>query len=33
MSKQKNLWTKIIPEWSDGYKNLMEFANNDNHEN
>jgi len=33
MSKQKGLWTKIIPEWSDGYKNLMEFANNDNHEN
>ena len=33
MSKQKNLWTKIIPEWSDGYKNLMEFANNDTHEN
>ena len=28
MSKQKNLWTKIIPEWSDGYKNLMEYINN-----
>ena len=22
MSKQKDLFRKIIPEWSDGYKNL-----------
>ena len=28
MSKQRNLWTKIIPEWSEGYQNLISFANN-----
>ena len=30
MSKQRNLWTKIIPEWSDGYQNLVNFANSNN---
>ena len=30
MSKQRNLWTKIIPEWSEGYQNLISFANNNN---
>ena len=24
MSKQKHLFKKIIPEWSDGYQNLQE---------
>ena len=27
-SKQGNLWTKIIPEWSEGYKNLIKLVNN-----
>ena len=26
-SKKRNLWAKIIPDWSDGYKNLLNFAN------
>ena len=30
MSKQGNLWTKIIPEWSEGYQNLINFANSNN---
>ena len=30
MSKQRNLWTKIIPEWSEGYQNLIAFANSSN---
>ena len=29
-SKQGNLWTKIIPEWSEGYKNLINLVNNNN---
>jgi glycogen synthase kinase 3 beta len=29
-SKQGNLWTKIIPEWSEGYQNLVNFANSNN---
>ena len=29
-SKQRNLWTKIIPEWSEGYKNLINLVNNNN---
>ena len=29
-SKQGNLWTKIIPEWSEGYQNLINFANSNN---
>ena len=27
ISRQRNLWTKIIPEWSEGYQNLISFAN------
>lgn len=31
-SRNRNLWAKIIPEWSDGYKSLVNFANrNNNH--
>ena len=26
-SRQRNLWAKIIPDWSDGYKNLLNFIN------
>ena len=29
-SKQGNLWTKIIPEWSEGYQNLINFVNSNN---
>ena len=29
-SKQRNLWTKIIPEWSEGYQNLINFVNSNN---
>ena len=30
MCKQSKLWTKIIPEWSEGYQNLIAFANSNN---
>ena len=26
-SRQRNLWAKIIPDWSDGHKNLLSFIN------
>ena len=29
-SKQGNLWNKIIPEWSEGYQNLINFINCNN---
>ena len=29
-SPKRKLWAKIIPDWSDGYKNLLNFLNSAN---